>query len=126
MFEGFKPNKAETTAINNAWYLVQELTGNDYRSFKFMKEETLGYGNKSDRIPQTAAKGLCVTWFLAGIEKPDALLADNYFCRPASIWFKGYGASKAYAVSIEAEKIFEDAKSAYDAAFKRMISSDRS
>lgn len=131
MFEGFNPTKSEIKAINAAWYLVEELTGSDYRSFKYMKDESLGYGSKSDRIPQCAAKGLCVSWFMDGMENPDALLRDKYYTRPASIWFKGYAARIAdefrrYGTQLtdEYQNVLNCGKNAYDTAFNRMISQD--
>jgi hypothetical protein len=125
MWEGYKHTKKERAAVDAAWFKVCALTGHDYRSERFMKDEARGYGNRNDRIGEQGAKALCVKWYLNGTQKPEALLADYYFIRPAAIWFTGYGASKAAALSIEDEALLTAAVEAHDAAFKRMIDSDR-
>lgn len=125
MWDNYKPTKAERAAIETAWQTVYELTGHDWRSQDFTKQEARGYGNRNDAIGLIGAKSLAVKWFYNGTQKPDIKLSDYYFCRPAAIWFAGYGASKSYAISKEDEDLLAVAVAAHESAFKRMIESNR-
>jgi hypothetical protein len=125
MWDNYKPTKAERAAIETAWQTVYELTGHDWRSQDFTKQEARGYGNRNDAIGLIGAKSLAVKWFFEGTQKPDALLADYYFCRPAAIWFKGYGAAKANVIGADELAILEAGIAAHEAAFKRMQDENR-
>jgi hypothetical protein len=120
MFEGFKPTKTEKAAIDGAWRWLTENTRDEYRSNNLMKDEHRGYGNRHDRVPLIAAKGMCLSWFARGVACPNMLLADGYYMRPAAIWFMGMGADRSGAAAINMPAITA-AVAAYDAAFKRMI-----
>lgn len=120
MWDNYKPTKAERAAIETAWQTVYELTGHDWRTEDMTRQEAKGYGNRHDRIGLNGAKALAVKWFYNGTQQPDLKLADYYFCRPAAIWFTGYGASKAYAISVEDENTLEAGLTAHEDAFKRM------
>ena len=123
MWDNYKPTKAERAAIETAWQTVYELTGHDWRSQDFTKQEARGYGNRNDAIGLIGAKSLAVKWFFEGTQKPDALLADYYFCRPAAIWFKGYGASynrPQTGLSSSTLQTLVAGVQAHEDAFKRM------
>jgi hypothetical protein len=119
MFEGFKLTAKEKGAIDGAWRWLVEYTRDEYRSTAYMKAETKGYGNSNDRIPLAAAKGLCLKWFLQGVNKPDLLLRHCFDMRPAAIWFQGMGAERSGAAAINMP-VLEAAEKAYMAAFDRM------
>jgi hypothetical protein len=119
MFEGFVTTKAEKAAIEGAWYWLVSNTRDEYRSTRFMKDEHRGYGNSHDRVPLIAAKGMCLSWFLRGVNSPDGLLRDFYSCRPAAVWFQGMGAERSGGAAINMPAL-EAAVAAYDAAFARM------
>lgn len=121
MWDNYKPTKKERAAIDAAWFRVHALTGHDHRSDMAMKEEARG----RDGVGTTGAKALCVKWYLDGTRKPDALLADYYFIRPAAIWFTGSGAFKAAALSIEDESLLSAGVEAHEAAFERMMNDER-
>jgi hypothetical protein len=125
MWDNYKPTKAERAAIENAWQVVYRLTGHDWRTEDMTRQEAKGYGNRHDRIGLNGAKALAVKWFYNGTQQPDLKLADYYFCRPAAIWFTGYGASKAYAISVEDENTLVAGLTAHEDAFKRMIDENR-
>lgn len=126
-FYGFKATKAESDLIGRAFYRVEELAGHDYRLARFAKDEAKGYGNARDRVPLAAARGMCLTWFLRGIDKPDSLLRDCYQIRPAAICFQGYGADIGArgGIATEDRALIESAIAAYDAAFNRMMARDK-
>lgn len=126
MFEGFKPTRKELRAIDDAWCAIDEVT-RDSRLAYFTKEEKRGYGNRHDAVPMSAARGLMIQWTLRGIEKPDALLRDNFFIRPAAIWATGKGAELAHMGEASSEFVatLEAGKAAYDAAFARMLDADK-
>jgi hypothetical protein len=125
MWDNYKPTKAERAAIENAWQVVYRLTGHDWRTEDMTRQEAKGYGNRHDRIGLNGAKALAVKWFYNGTQQPDLKLADYYFCRPAAIWFTGYGASKAYAISVEDENTLKAGLTADENAFKRMQDENR-
>jgi hypothetical protein len=125
MWDNYKPTKSERAAVENAWQVVYRLTGHDWRTEDMTRQEAKGYGNRHDRIGLNGAKALAVKWFYNGTQQPDLKLTDYYFCRPAAIWFTGYGASKAYAISVEDENTLEAGLTAHEAAFKRMIDENR-
>ena len=125
MWDNYKPTKAERAAVERAWQVVYRLTGHDYRTERMTRDEARGYGNRHDAIGIAGARALAVKWFYSGTQNPDIKLADYYFCRPAAIWFTGYGAWKAYAISAEDENTLEAALTAHENAFKRMIDENR-
>lgn len=125
MWDNYKPTKNERAVIEQAWQRVYHLTGHDWRTEQMTRDEARGYGNRHDSIGKVGAMALAVQWFYAGTQKPDIKLSDYYFCRPAAIWFTGYGASKSYAISKEDEDLLAVAVTAHDSAFKRMIESNR-
>lgn len=120
MFEGFKLTRAEHRSIDRGWSWLTENTRDTHRSHRFMLDETSGYGNRNDRVPQMAAKGMCLSWVRQGVIKPDVLLRDFYSMHPAAIWFQGMGAERSSEV-IANIALLTEAVLAYDAAFKRMI-----
>lgn len=126
-FDGFKTTKAESDLIARAFCRVEELGGHDYRLASFAKEESRGYGNSRDRVPLSAARGMCLTWFLRGIDDPGALLRDCYQIRPAAIYFQGFGADIGArgGITIGDTVLIASAVDAYDAAFKRMQARDK-
>jgi len=65
------------------------------------------------------AKGMCLSWFLKGVNKPEVLLKDCYFMRPAAIWFEGMGAERSGAAAVNMTALV-GAVEAYNAAFARM------
>ncbi len=123
MFDAFKPAAAEKRAIEGAWNWLIANTRDQYRSASFMKQEHKGCGHANDRIPLIAAKGLCLRWFLEGVNNPGALLRDCYYMRPAAIWFKGAGAERSGAAAVNMPAL-EAAVASYDVAFKRMQAED--
>lgn len=125
MWDNYKPTKAERAAIETAWYKVYDLTGHDYRSAQNLKDEARGYGFRGDSIGKLGAMALCVKWYFEGPQNPETKLSDFYFCRPAAIWFRGYGASKAYALSIDDEAILAVACAAHESAFSRMLENNK-
>ena len=128
MWDNYKPTKAERAAIETAWQTVYELTGHDWRSQDFTKQEAKGYGNRNDAIGLIGAKSLAVKWFHNGVLSPGVKLADYYFCRPAAIWFTGYGASyiqPARGLSSDTLRILSEGVTAHEDAFKRMIDENR-
>jgi hypothetical protein len=124
MLEGFKTTTKERAAIAGAWEWLIANTRDEYRSKNFLKDEKNGYGNPNDRVPEIAAKGMCLSWFLRGVQSPDALLRDWYFCRPAAIWFAGMGTERSGNAAINMTAL-QAAAEAYEAAFARMTAKDR-
>jgi len=124
MFEGFKPTTKEHAAIARGWEWLVANTHDKYRSKSFLKDEKNGYGNPNDRVPEIAAKGLCLSWFLKGVQSPDILLRDWYYCRPAAIWFTGMGTERSGNAAINMPVLMA-AVEAYEAAFARMTAKDR-
>ena len=115
-----RPTNAERQAINRAFYRIEELTGHNPRCAKFANDEHRGYGNKNDRVPVIAARGMCCRWFLHGFYNPSTLLRDSYWLRPAAIWFEGYGANIANTTpSVDISDI-KAGLAAYDAALNRI------
>lgn len=127
MFEGYKPTKREREAIDRAFYAVCELAGHDHRAEMFAKDEKRGYGNRNDSIPLAAAYGMCCKWFMHGVEKPDAMLRDHYFIRPAAIWFQGTGAYVANKGPINRDQLYmiQAGVDAHEDAFNRMMHRDK-
>lgn len=125
MWDNYKQTKNERAVIERAWHKVYELTGHDWRTERMTRDEARGYGNRHDAIGRAGAQALAVKWFYEGTQAPDVKLSDYYFCRPAAIWFKGYGASKAYAISKEDEDLLAVAIAAHESAFKRMMDDTR-
>ena len=128
MFENFKPTAKEKQAIEGAWRWLVENTRDEFRSTNFMKQEHRGYGNANDRIPLIAAKGMCLQWFLQGVNRPDVFLRDCYYMRPAAIWFEGMGADAVMdnhrRVALSWPK-YQAAVEAYQTAFARMQTKDK-
>ncbi len=124
MFEGFKPTAKEKKAIEGAWNWLISNTRDEYRSANYMKGEQKGYNRHNDRVPLVAAKGMCLQWFLAGVQAPELLLRDCYYMRPATIWFEGMGAGRVGAGAINMPTL-NAAVEAYKAAFGRMIARDK-
>lgn len=121
MLEFFKPTKKEREAIERGFYRLAEINGHSNRAERFAKEEARGYGNTRDRVPLIAARGMLCKWFLQGVAKPDALLRDNYFSRPAAVWARGFGAD-AVATNTKTLDVtgIQLAAEAYETAFNRM------
>ena len=123
MFDNFKPTAKEKQAINLAWRWLTANTRDEHRSTSFMEQEHRGYGNRSDRVPLIAAKGVCLQWFLEGVHTPEALLRYCYFMRPAAVWFEGMGAERSHSV-VASMLVLQAAVEAYQAAFARMQTKD--
>lgn len=123
----FSPTASERRAIEKGFYRIEELTGHNWSCARFVREEHLGYGNKHDRIPLIAARGLCSKWFLEGLSAPGALLRNSYYLRPAAIWFQGYAANIANTYSNQLPDIsdIEAGAAAYKDAFDRMLDPTR-
>ena len=124
MFGNFKPTTKEKQAIEGAWGWLMANTRDEHRSASFMKQEHRGYGNASDRVPLIAAKGMCLQWFLQGANKPEVLLRDCYYMRPAAIWFEGMGAD-IVTNTANAFPRLTHAVEAYQTAFARMHAKDK-
>jgi hypothetical protein len=124
MFEGFKLTAKEKAAIDGAWHWLVSNTHDEYRSTAYMEYETKGYGNRNDRVPAMAAKGMCIRWFLKGVRVPDMPLRDCYHMRPAAIWFEGMGGHHSGSAANNMPAL-EAAEAAYMAAFTRMQDADR-
>lgn len=125
MWDNYRLTKGERAAIDCAWHAVYRLTGHDYRTERMTKDEAKGYGNKHDAIGIAGARALAVKWFHGGTQSPNIKLADYYFCRPAAIWFTGYGAAKANVIGADELAILEAGIAAHEAAFKRMQDENR-
>jgi hypothetical protein len=119
----FSPTTSERHAINKGFYRIEELTGHNSSCARYARDEHLGYGNRHDRIPLIAARGLCSKWFLEGLYSPDILLRDSYYLRPAAVWFQGYAANFAntYAGKFPDISAIEFGAAAYKSAFDRML-----
>lgn len=128
MLEGYKPTKAEASAIERGFRLLAEVARDSHRVEKCARDEKNGYGNASDRVPLAAARGMVCKWFLQGWKKPDMLLRRAYYRRPASIYMNGLGADLfeqasrpgdwlALAEAVSAAALAADA---HEAAFARM------
>jgi hypothetical protein len=125
--EGFKPTAEERAAISRGVLAIKGHCRSDMEVDRLIADEARGYGNSSDRIPKAAAEGLACSWFLRGVDDLNALLRDHYFCRPAAIWFAGFGAARNHDGKISREDLKEisAAVAAYDAAFARMLEADK-
>lgn len=123
MWEDYKPTKAEREMIEGAYRYIAECHINTGELDKWMKQERKGYGDRNDAISTIAAKGLCVQWFLQGINKSDALLRDFYNIRPAALWLMGKGADRKQSAPAINMPCLESAKQAHDTVFKRMVKS---
>lgn len=133
--ENFSPTKNERAAIAKAFYAIETCGGHSTRFESLARQEHRGYGNRNDRVPLIAARGLCVKWFLDGLDDPSILIRQLYWARPAAVFFTGYGAHIAhtYCKNLHSSippshelnlSTIRAGKAAYDAAFNRAISSE--
>lgn len=121
--ENFDPTRKEKEAINTAYNWIEENAARDsYTSKKFMQMEHKGYGNVNDRIPLLAAKGICVKFFMEGVEEPDMLLREQYDKRLAYLWFAGLGAKWRHEEKALPYDILVNGLQAWNDAFNRMHS----
>jgi hypothetical protein len=124
MFNSFKPTTKEKRAIEGAWRWLAANTRDESCSTSFMKQEHRGYGNANDRVPLIVAKGMCLQWFLQGVNAPEVLLRDCYRMRPAAIWFAGMGAARSGNAPVDMPAL-QAAVEAYRTAFERMQAEDK-
>ena len=92
MMTNFKPTASQRLQIAAALSEVYALARSEWEVAQQVKAERRGYGNPSDSVPEIAAKGMIIKWFLYGVNNPDALLRDTYDRRPACTWAEGFGA----------------------------------
>jgi hypothetical protein len=122
MFENFKPTKAETKAIDAAWSWLMDTMPSEHTCKSYMLDERRGYNRRDDKIPEIAAKGLCLKWFMEGVARPRVLLRDFYNRRPAAVWFTGLGAERAGAPDKLDMPLLVAAVAAYVNTYERMTS----
>lgn len=125
MFEGFEVSQDQRHCIMHAWGLLVQYTRDEHRSVEYMRKERDGYGRENDSIPQIAAMGLCLQWFVEGLAQPDYRLAKAYYMRPAAIWFTGMGAEYHGKLGSLFIVACSRAVAAYQAAFKAMQARDQ-
>jgi hypothetical protein len=123
MFEGYNTTKAERAAIDRAHAMLSTFTRSEWELRNMTAQEAKGYGNRHDRVPAVAARGLLCQWFANGAAKPDAPLRDYFTMRPVAVQMYGHGARAAHEGKITPElaRALADAIAAHDAAFDRMM-----
>ena len=120
--EGYRPTKAEKTAIAAALKTIERVATRDWlECLRQIKLEASGYGRASDRVPLCAAQGLFIGWIIRGIDKPETLLRDCYYCRPASLFAEGLGAALRNKFTQSERLDLRNGHAQHEAAFARMM-----